>query len=98
MFSPSATRLTNALKAVLEPALIHARRQMQTATRHSALTGIFSPGCTLANMFENGSPSSLAKAQIRRDTEAKALKKAAKMTKRSMKRNRLVAARDPVAW
>ena len=88
----------NALNAVLEPMLMSASKQRQTAITQSALTGIFKVGCTLEKTLENGNPLSLENAHTSREIEAKTLKNDTKMMNMNMKTKTFVAAREPVAW
>jgi len=50
-----------AFRAVEEPRLMHARRELTKKDRHTARTGIFHPGGTTAKKSLKGRPLSLAK-------------------------------------
>lgn len=60
-----------ALKAVVLPMKMHARRACKVAARTMALTGTFHRGETCAKNFGNGMPLSLANAQVVREHEAR---------------------------
>lgn len=98
MFRAKAGSEIKALKAVLDPMLMMARRMRHVPMRIRALSGNFNEGWTFTKRVEKGRPLSRENAQARRETDAKTLKKDIKIMMPSITIKRLVTGLEPVAW
>ena len=85
-----------AKKAVVLPMLMSCRRRTTTVISRRALRGIRSVGWTWPKKLEKGRPLSLAKAQVRRETDAKLEKTATTPMKIRKVMRTVVAAALPV--